>query len=308
MSPAQSLAQPLDRRAMLLVVLLCLAWGLYQVSVKVAAAEVPPVMQAGLRSLGSVVLLMGWCRARGIRLAGRDGTLWPGLIAGLLFAVEFAFIYLGLRATDVSRGTLLIYTAPFVVAVGAHLVIPGDRLTAGRVVGLMAAFGGLILVFCDADTWSAPARLGGDAMCILGAIAWGATTLLIKASRLAAAPAEKILFYQLAVSGLLLPPASILLGEPTPQFGSWPTVLAMAYQIIAVSFVSYIAWFWLITQYAPSRLSAFTFLTPVFGVLFGGVLLGEEIGPQLAGALVLIGCGIYLVNNSRRSNAKGSIE
>jgi drug/metabolite transporter (DMT)-like permease len=285
--------RPLDRRALLLVALLCLSWGLYQVSVKIAGAGIPPLMQAGLRSLGSAILVMGWCRLRGIALLARDGTLGAGLLAGILFALEFAFIYLGIARTDVARGVLLIYLSPFVVAIGAHFLVPGDRLSLAKLIGLVAAFGGLALVLSGGK---AEAHLLGDLFCVLGAVTWGAATLVIKISRLVRISAEKILFYQLAVSALLLPPASLMVGEPWPDFSQTPVLLALGYQIIAVSFVSYIVWFWLITQYAPSRLAAFTFLTPVSGVLFGALILDEPVTRSILAALALIGGGIYLVN------------
>jgi drug/metabolite transporter (DMT)-like permease len=283
---AMSHVRPLDRRALLLVAMLCLCWGLYQVSVKIAGAGVPPLMQAGLRSLGSALLVLAWCRLRNVSLFERDGTLGAGLLAGILFALEFAFIYLGIARTDVARGVLLIYLSPFVVALGAHFLVPGDRLSLVKLIGLVAAFGGL-------------AHLAGDLFCVLGAITWGAATLVIKITRLARISAEKILFYQLAVSALLLPPASLLAGEPLPDFSQGSVVLALAYQVVVVLFASYIVWFWLITQYAPSKLAAFTFLTPVSGVLFGALILDEPVTGPILAALALIGGGIYLVN--RRS-------
>jgi drug/metabolite transporter (DMT)-like permease len=294
---AISLVRPLDRRALLLVALLCLCWGLYQVSVKIAGAGIPPLMQAGLRSLGSALLVLAWCRLRNVPLFEQDGTLGAGLLAGVLFALEFAFIYLGIARTDVARGVLLIYLSPFVVAIGAHFLVPGDRLSVVKLIGLVAAFGGLALVLGG----NGEARLAGDLFCVLGAITWGAATLVIKITGLARISAEKILFYQLAVSALLLPPASLLIGEPPPDFSQAPVLLALAYQIVVVSFASYIVWFWLITQYAPSKLAAFTFLTPVSGVLFGAVILDEPVTGPILAALALIGGGIYLVN--RRSGA-----
>lgn len=295
---AVSHVRPLDRRALLLVALLCLCWGLYQVSVKIAGAGIPPLMQAGLRSLGSALLVLAWCRLRHVPLFERDGTLGAGLLAGLLFALEFAFIYLGIARTDVARGVLLIYLSPFVVAIGAHLLVPGDRLSLVKLIGLVAAFGGLALILSGGN---GEAHLAGDLFCVLGAITWGAATLVIKVTGLARISAEKILFYQLAVSALLLPPASLLVGEPLPDLSQGTVLLALAYQIIVVSFASYIVWFWLITQYAPSNLAAFTFLTPVSGVLFGALILDEPVTGPILAALALIGGGIYLVN--RRSGA-----
>jgi len=297
MEPFVHRVHPLDRRALVLITTLCLCWGLYQVSVKVASIDIPPVLQAGLRSLGGALLVLLWCRLRGKDLFGSDGTLTLGLLAGAMFALEFGLIYVGITMTDVAHAVLLFYTMPFMVAVGAHFVVPGDRMSWFKVTGLVAAFGGLILVFAGRN--SGTAQLIGDVLCLGAAAVWAATTLMIKMTRLGQVSPEKILFYQLAVSAVLLTGTSLVMGEPAPRFDAPLPVLSMIFQIVVVSFASYIAWFWLITQYAPSKLAAFTFVTPVAGVVFGALLLDEPIGLRIVGALLLIGGGIWLVNRDR---------
>jgi drug/metabolite transporter (DMT)-like permease len=288
--------QGLDRAAALILLLVCATWGLNQVAVKVTNAGISPVLQAGLRSVGSAVLVLIWSRLRGVPLAARDGTLGYGVAAGLLFTVEFVLIYWGLALTTASRGVIFIYTAPFVVAVGAHLFVPGDRLTRLKLVGLLAAFGGLVIAFAEGLRLPSHRELLGDLLCLAAAVLWGATTVLIKASPLAETRAEKTLLYQLGVSALTLPVASLLLGEPG-IFRPTPLVLsAFAYQTVVVAFASYVTWFWLITKHPASSLAAFSFLTPVFGVMFGGLLLGEPITPALAASVALLAAGIYLVN------------
>jgi drug/metabolite transporter (DMT)-like permease len=120
--------------------------------------------------------------------------------------------------------------------------------------------------------------------------------VLIRVTSLRSAAPEKTLLYQLAVSGILLPPASWLLGEPGIVNLSAPVLIAFAYTFIVVAFVSYIAWFWLVRTYPPTRVTAFTFLSPVFGVLAGNLVLGEAFTPSLGAALALVAFGIYLVN------------
>jgi drug/metabolite transporter (DMT)-like permease len=253
-------------------------------------------MQAGLRSIGSAVLLIGWARWRGVPLVVRDGTLVPGLIAGLLFAGEFLLLYWGLTFTTASRGVLFLYMAPFVTAIGAHFAVPGDRLTRQKSAGLLIAFAGIAVAFADALRLPSGDELVGDLLSLGAAIAWGATTVVVKASRLRSASAERTLLYQLGVSAFVLTAIAIATGEPGITRATPLVVGALAYQIIIVAFASYAAWFWLVTRHPPSRLAAFTFLTPAFGVAFGGLLLDEPIGPALLLALALIAAGIYLVN------------
>jgi drug/metabolite transporter (DMT)-like permease len=289
----------LDAAAMALMVVLCAAWGLQQVAIKVANSGVSPLLQGGLRSAGAAALLWVWAAWRGIRLFSRDGSLIAGLTVGGLFAAEFCLVYWGLSYTTASRAVLLLYTAPFVVALGAHLLLPGEALGWRQTTGLVCAFAGVAAAFGESFLVAGPTLLG-DAMMLGAAVLWGATTVMIKASRLATLPAAKTLFYQLAVSAVALPLASWLRGEPG-LFAPTPLVLAcLAYQTVGVAFVSYLAWFWLVTRYPASRLSAFSFLTPLFGVLAGGILLGEPVSTTLMVALTLVAAGIWLVNAAPR--------
>jgi drug/metabolite transporter (DMT)-like permease len=292
----------LDRTAIVILLLCCACWGLNQIAIKIANAGISPVLQAGLRSAGAALLLTGWCRLRRIPLWNRDGTLPWGIAAGLLFALEFLLVYWGLSYTTASRGVVFLYTSPFVVALGAHALVPDDRLSRIKLLGLCAAFVGLLLAFADSLRLPSRIELVGDAMCFAGAIAWGATTVLIKASPLARCRPEKTLFYQLAVSGIVLPVLAVnLFGEPFALVPAAPVLLALGYQIVLVAFISYATWFWLVAHYPASRLSAFSFLTPVFGVAFGGLLLHEAVTPLLVLAVALICAGIWLVNRPVRA-------
>jgi drug/metabolite transporter (DMT)-like permease len=293
-------ADRLDARAVLILVGCCACWGINQSAIKIANAGISPVMQAGLRSLLAGVLVWIWAEARGVRLFDRDRTLWWGLICGLMFGLEFLILYLGIANTTASRAVVLLYLAPFVVAFGAHYLIPGDRLTTIKIVGLTAALLGLMLAV--GESFAAPGRptLMGDLLCLAAAVLWGATTVVIRATPLRSAAPEKTLLYQLAVSGLALPPASYALGEPGIMDLSTPVLIAFAYTFVIVAFITYVAWFWLVRHYPPTKVSAFTFLSPVFGVLAGNLMLGEPFTPSLAGALALIAAGIFLVNRPAR--------
>ena len=279
--------------------LLCtLLWGLGQVAAKVAVAELPPLWQAALRSLGAAVLVAAWSRWRGIALFAHDGSLPGGLLAGLLFAVEFACIFIGLQYTSASRMVVFIYLSPFVVALGMPFIARSERLSRLQTLGLLFAFAGVAWAF--AEGFSKPAagdrQWFGDTLGVLGAVLWGATTLTIRGSRLATASAEKTLFYQLAVSGLALAAAAWVVGEPWPAQASALAWNAFAFQTVIVSFASYLLWFWLVRHYPATKLSSFTLLTPLFGLLFGVLLLGEPTTARLLLALAAVALGIVLVN------------
>jgi len=288
----------LDSTAMALMVVLCAAWGLQQVAIKVANAGISPVWQASLRSIGAAALVWAWASYKGIRLFGRDGTLGAGLLSAALFAGEFAFIYWGLNYTAASRGVVFLYTAPFMIALGAHWFLPGERLRPLQWLGLACAFAGVLAAFGESLGLPTKSQFLGDAMLFVAAVLWAATTLVIKGSVLAKVSPAKTLFYQLAGSALALPFVSMALGEPG-VIALTPLVLAsLAYQTVLVAFASYLAWFWLVATYPAGRLAAFSFLTPIFGVLAGALLLGERISTALGAALGLVAFGIWLVNRS----------
>src|SRR5579883_1134088 len=197
--------QHLDAAAVATMVILCACWGFNQVAIKVANSGISPVLQAGLRSAGSALLVLGWSAHRRVDLFARDGTLGAGLLVGLLFAGEFVFLYIGLTFTSASRAVLFLYTSPFVVALGAHFLIPGERLRSLQAVGLVCAFIGIAAAFSDALRFPTYRELIGDGMSFTAAVLWGATTVVIKAGRLQTVSPHKTLLYQLGASAILLP-------------------------------------------------------------------------------------------------------
>lgn len=276
-----------------LMVLLCAIWGFQQVAMKLAVAEISPIMQAGLRSGLGAMLVYAWARWRGIALFGRDQSLRPGLLAGLLFGLEFVFIFVGVDRTTVSRMVVFLYTAPCFTVLGLHFFVPGERMGWRQGAGVLLAFAGLVLAFIDK---AAGGSLLGDAFGVLAALFWAATTVLIRATALARVTATKVLLYQLVVSAAVMFPLSWLVGERGIAVLSAPTFWAMAYQIVVVAFISYLAWFWLLTRYLAGRLLVFSFLTPLFGVGFGMLLMGDQPSLHFFAAAAMVVGGIVLVN------------
>lgn len=297
MSPTDRRAR-LDARAIVLVVVCCALWGLNQVATKLALAEIPPLMQAAMRSAGAALLVAAWARWRGIRLFEHDGTARAGLAMGLLFALEFGCIFIGLQHTAASRMVVFIYLAPFVVALGMPFVARDERLRPAQLAGLAAAFGGVVWAFAEglhAPTAGSRQWLG-DALGVAAAVIWGLTTLTLRGSRLASAAPEKTLLWQLVVSAVALAAASWAGGETLAAAPGAASLGPLAFQIVVVTFASYLVWFWLLRHYPATRLSAFMLLTPVFGLLAGVLLLGEPATARLLVALAAVCAGIALVN------------
>ena len=294
--------KPLDTKAVSLMVLICLAMGVGHALAKVAGEGLSLVFQSGLRSVVATVLLLAWMHWKGIGIWAREGTLWAGVVAGLLFAGEFVFIFAGLAISDAARIVVFIYLAPCITAIGLHILIPQERLDARQWAGVLVAFAGMVLAFVE-GFGSGRATLLGDLFGVLGALFWGLLTILVRTTKLASLTAEKALLYQLAVSGPVLLAVAWLMGEPglvRGMEGLTPKVLvALAYQCLVIGFAGFLAWYWLLRRYIANRLGVFSFLTPLFGVAAGVILLDEPLTASFATAAALVGIGIALVNLRR---------
>ncbi|WP_458759290.1 DMT family transporter [Afipia sp. TerB] len=288
-------ARPLDALAISLVVLLCLSWGFNQISVKLALPDIPPFTQAAIRSVGGLLVILAAARIRGVKLFERDGTLAAGLFAGILFAVEFIFIYRGLVYTTASRAVVFLYTAPFVVALGSKRFL-GEPLTSTQWSGLGLSFIGVALAI-GVPQPSVDARvILGDLMLVMGGVLWAGTTLVVKATRLVHASPEKAVAYQVAVSIPVLAAAAWLSGERITHMPGLVAWGSMIYQTIWIVGTTFLIWFFLIKSYSAAKLSSFTFLTPLFGVIGGYFIMHDTLTLAFAGAALLVMAGLFLVN------------
>lgn len=285
----------LDVFAVGVLTLLCIFLGIGQVAMKVANAGISPILQAGLRSLLGAGLVGLWCLFRGVSLRMAPIVIAPMLLSAAFFTIEFALLYPGLERTTASRAVIFLYTSPLVVAAGAHFLIPGDRLTWSRSAGLLAALAGVSIVLAGREA-SGVSSLTGDLLCLGGGIAWGFLALSVRATRLAREPAERVIFMQLLISGVLLSLISHALGERGITDLSPLIVSAFGYTVIFVAFITFTTSLWLMTRYPASRVMAFLMITPAFGVAAGVVLLGEPLTIHLGVGLAVVILGLWLVN------------
>jgi drug/metabolite transporter (DMT)-like permease len=240
-----------------------------------------------------VLLLIGSLRR--VRFFERDGTLAAGLVAGVMFAAEFVLIYQGLRLTSASRAVVFVYTAPFFVALGSYQML-GERLGAAQWAGLALSFLGVALAIgvpqADVDT----KVLLGDLMIVGGGALWAATTLVAKGTRLRFAAPEKVLGYQVAVSIPLLALAALLSGETIAHPPRPLTLALLIYQATWVVGTTYTLWFALVKTYSASKLSAFSFITPLFGVIASYFIMHDALTGVFGVAALLVIAGLFLVN------------
>ena len=286
----------LDALAISLLLGCCIFWGLQQVLIKATLAEIPPMFQASLRLWGATALLGLWCASRGVPLFTQDASLKAGLLAGSLFAAEFACIYIGLQHTTASRLTVFLYTSPFWVAVLVPLWVTSEKLHGLQWLGLACAFAGVMFALRDGFAGNGAATLRGDMLALAAGMLWGLTTVVIRASVLSKISAERLLFYQLAVSAVCFPLLSLALGEAWIWRFSTFAITSLFLQTVVGAFASYLAWMWMLGRYPATKISVFVFLTPLFALLFGALWLKESVTPGLLAALGAVAVGIVLVN------------
>jgi drug/metabolite transporter (DMT)-like permease len=286
-----------------LMLMLCLSWGFNQIAVKLVLPDVPPMLQALTRSAGAlpVLLLIGWLR--GVKFFERDGTLWAGLSAGVIFGIEFVLIYRGLLLTSASRAVVFLYTAPFFVALGSYQFL-GERLRASQWGGLGLSFAGVAVAIGVPQADVDANVLLGDLMIVGGAALWAATTLLVKTTALLKAPPEKGLGYQVAMSIPILGLAAWIAGEKITHIPGPLAFGLMAYQAIWIIGLTFLVWFSMVRTFSASKLSAFTFITPLFGVAAGHFFMHDTLTVAFGAAALLVIAGLYLVNRPATSEAK----
>jgi len=286
-----------DAFALQVMLVLCLIWGIQQVMIKWAAPDIAPVMQQAMRSGMAAVLV-------GLLMCFRGGwdqvaSTWRGgLLAGALFGLEFLFIAEGLKLTSAAHMSVFLYTAPVFTALGLHFMLPSERLRPLQWLGILLAFGGIAFAFAGGISLAQldGRMLLGDAFGVLAGLAWGATTVVVRASRLSEAPATLTLFYQLAVGfvGLLL--IAVASGQVTHVQFTPLSIGSLLFQGLIVSFFSYLTWFWLLRRYLASNPAVFSFITPLFGVTFGVLLLGEPLSLNFVLGAIMVLLGVTLVS------------
>ncbi|MDU8926540.1 DMT family transporter [Alisedimentitalea sp. MJ-SS2] len=275
------------------MILFAFLLGFNQVVIKVSTGGFQPVFLAGLRSVGAVVAIWAWMRWRGIAIRIPHEARVGALLLGLLFTAEFIFLYLSLDRTSVGRASIIFYSMPVFVAIGAHLMIAGERLNTVRALGLLLAMGGVVWVMSDQG--AGQGDILGDVMALLAAMSWAGIALVVRVTPLERVAPEVQLFSQLIISAVLLMIAALFFGpfirdlQPIHWAG-------YAFQTLAIASFGYLFWFFLMKRYPASGVASFSFLSPVFGVGLGWLFLNEAVGPEIIGGLMLVAVGITLIN------------
>lgn len=264
-----------------------------QIVMKLTGDGLSPVFQAGLRSLFASLVIVIWMLVRRVSFSSFRTDVGPGLLIGTAFTLEFVGLYNALDMTTVSRASIIFYTMPMILSLAGHFLIPGERLTPRKVLGLACAFAGVVVVLSDRA--GGEARLLGDLLALLGAVGWAGIALIVRITRISEAPAAAQQLWQLSFSSVALLALAPLFGPLVRDFQP-EHIGYLAFQVLFVASFGYLGWFYLMKRYPASTVASFAFLTPVFAVFLGWALLGEPLHLSLLVALGLVSTGITLMN------------
>ncbi len=301
-SPAAPLRKSrIDANGAMLLLLVSVLLGMNQVMVKLVNAGMNPVFQAGMRSAFAILPVLGWALWQRRKLSVSDGSLLPGLFCGVVFSLEFFLLFQAIEFTTVARSSVMLYTMPVWLAAAAHFLIPGERMTRNRALGLACAISGVAVALLGngKDARVGEFALAGDLMAIGAALCWTAIALAARITRLSKSSPEMQLLYQIVVSAPILLAVSVFYA---PAFREMTPLLwgLFGFQVLGIVTFSFMLWFWILKVYPASDMASFAFLTPLFGVLFGWLILGEPLTLNIIIALIMVAAGIWLVNRRLR--------
>lgn len=285
----------IDTFGVILLIILSALMGVNQVFVKIINVGLHPVFQAGLRSACSFIPVLCYALIMKKQLTIRDGSFWPGMLAGVFFGTEFLLLFQGLDYTTVSRASIFFYTMPFWTAIGAHFLIPGERLTVIRVTGLLLAICGVVLALFNKQSSAGAQAIVGDLFCLLAATLWSGIVIVTRTTRMSKSCPEMQLLYQLAVSSIILLIVAPTFGDMVRDL-NFTIIILFSIQVLVIGCFGFLAWFWVLSIYPASNMASFSFLSPVFGVIFGWLILDETIDKTIIIALVLVSLGVILIN------------
>ena len=275
-------------------------WGGNQVAIKVGLEGMPPLAMAAARfGIGWLVVLSAAPVTRqSVRLNSGEWRPLAGLC--VLFVVQIATLNIGTLHTSASRSVVLISAYPFFTATFAHLLIPGDRLTARQVAGMVLSFLGIAGLFAESFAWASTEYLFGDAVVLLSAALLGLRQVVLK--RLVAdAHPYKVLYWQALMSLPVFVVLSWLLeGGAENYVWSWRAAAGVLYQGVVVAGACFIILVSLLSRHSAGRLGAFGFVTPAVGVGLSTWITGDELTFGLVGCMLLVAAGIVVTQTATR--------
>ena len=293
--------KPIDGLAASFLVIFSILLGLNQVLVKLVNIGMHPIFQVAMRSVLAIIPILIYCYLTKKKINFFDGSFLSGVITGVLFGVEFVFLFTALDYSTVTRVSLIFYTMPVWLTLAAHFLIKNDTLNLNKILGLIIAMTGLVFAVYQPISGYSMKQFYGDFYSLLASFCWAAIAIMLKSSRLSRSSPETQLLYQLIVSGFILLPIAFLFDDFVRELNS-QLVLIFSFQVIVIMCLGFIGWLWVMSKYSASSTSSFSFLTPIFGVLFGWLIMDDVINEQIYISLFLTCLGIYLINRTTKKS------
>ena len=271
--------------------------GINHVVIKVVNSGLNPIFFAGLRSVIAFIFLVIYFKLTNKKMLFARDTIAISVLAGVVFALEFLFLFLALDFTSVTRNSILYYSMPIWITALGHFFLPNEKLNFFKALGLIFAFAGVALAISDNEetisihNW----QLIGDFLAIMAAILWAIIIYLAKGTKFKDVPPEMQLVWMLLVSGPILLIASLFFGELVRDF-QMLHLWGLLFQSIVVAAGGFLFWLWLVSVYPASSVASFSFLSPVFTIFFGWLLLDETLNLSFILAAFLVIFGLVCIN------------
>ena len=277
-----------------LVLIVACLWGGNAVAMKVALRYMPPFILAGFRFAFGALIIWLWSKFKNIDVKIQRQDVFSLIILSLLFAAQICTFNLGTKYTTAGRSSVFINVSPFFIAILAHFFIPNDRLSIRKVIGFILASLGIYVVFRDKIETSEP-HLLGDLIMLSSGFLFSILTIYTK-KLMQRMGVYKILLWQM-VFGLVPFFGLSLIFERSARYAvNLELIIVLLYQGGLVASVAFIIWTTLLNRYNASKISAFLFATPLFGIGLSAIILHEAITIYLLAGALLVAVGIYVVN------------
>jgi drug/metabolite transporter (DMT)-like permease len=290
----------------LIFVLLAFIWGSTWLAIKIGLGSLPPFTGAGVRFLIAGLLLLGILRVRRIPIPADRARQPTWMLIGLLmFGLSYAAVYWGEQYISSGLASVLFATMPLFLVILSPWLLPEERLSVVRVVGVVVGFLGIVFLFSSDLSMTHPrARLGG-AVLLLSPLCAAVANVLMKRKSRGMNPLAFLVFPMLYGALALLAVGLPLEGRRLALPDAVGTG-ALLYLAIMGSIVAFSCYVWLLRHLEVSRTSLLAYMTPVTALLLGRLVLGERLGLRTVGGSALVLLGTFLATRPRAGTKRGA--
>jgi drug/metabolite transporter (DMT)-like permease len=284
--------RPLDVKGAILALVLAVLWGANPVAIKVGLADVAPIRMAFFRFAVSAIVIFGYALFTGRRDVlliprGQGKPIWS---LGILCVVQIALMNVGIDRTTAAHAVIMVNSYAVHTVVFAHFLLPGDRLSARKLVGVLIAYSGVVILFAPGFAGTGGTLLG-DLIISVSALVLAERTVFI-AKTVQRVDPVRLMMYQsiIGAAGLLL--MSLMWDVDRPTRWTASLLLSILYQGALIGGFNFVLNAKLLRIYQPSAMATVALSTPIWGVLIAAVIAHEGLSTELLLASALVATGI----------------